>query len=51
MGIQRWIILVDYDYGHHAVYVGAHKLTLFQKVFMLQSVSLLQWQSADTSYS
>ena len=38
MGIQRWIIILTYDYGHHAVYVGAHNLTLFQKVFTLPSV-------------
>ena len=48
MGIQRWIILLHYNYGHHAVYVGAHRLMLFQKVIVLQSAGLSYQQGADT---
>ena len=40
MGISRWIILCDYNYGHHAVYVGAHRLGLFQKASRSHSYAL-----------
>lgn len=39
MGISRWIILVHYYYGHHAVYVGKHRLTLFQEVGRLHAAT------------
>ena len=51
MGIQRWIILTSYDYGHHAAYVGKHNLVLFQKVITLQSASFLHRHGADISYT
>lgn len=41
MGISPWIILVNYYYGHHAVYVGKHRITLFQKVCRLHAATPL----------
>lgn len=32
MGISRWIPLAAYYYGHHAIYVGPHRLEEFRKV-------------------
>ncbi|KAL8702705.1 MAG: hypothetical protein Q9201_004126 [Fulgogasparrea decipioides] len=34
MGISRWIPLTQYYYGHHTVYVGAHRLAEFRKAFV-----------------
>ncbi|KAI4253431.1 MAG: hypothetical protein LQ352_003697 [Teloschistes flavicans] len=34
MGISRWIPLAAYYYGHHAIYVGPHRLEEFRKAFV-----------------
>lgn len=49
MGISRWIILAAYYYGHHVVYVGAHRLVLFEKVNAPCSLSLFDQRDSDAS--